>query len=118
MDSSPTRAPLVDSFDRVADDLRVSLTDRCNLRCTYCMPAEGLAWLPREGPVREDEVGGLIRIAVEGRRVAAVGRPGVAGVRLGRGEPLARPGLPGPVAAAATVRPRPTLSLTTNGPVL
>src|SRR5436190_45526 len=47
MKTSPTRAPLVDSFGRVADDLRISVTDRCNFRCTYCMPAEGLAWLPR-----------------------------------------------------------------------
>lgn len=45
---APAAGPLVDTFGRIATDLRVSLTDRCNLRCTYCMPAEGLDWLPGE----------------------------------------------------------------------
>ena len=47
IEGAPTDGPLVDTFGRVATDLRVSLTDRCNLRCTYCMPAEGLDWMPR-----------------------------------------------------------------------
>ena len=56
--------PLVDRFGRVHTDLRVSLTDRCNLRCTYCMPAEGLAWLPRAEVLTDDEVVRLVRIAI------------------------------------------------------
>ncbi|WP_091551756.1 GTP 3',8-cyclase MoaA [Micromonospora pattaloongensis] len=98
---------LVDRYGRVATDLRVSLTDRCNLRCTYCMPAEGLAWLPGPDVLTDDEVGRLIRVAVE--------RLGVTEVRFTGGEPLLRPGLPRIVAAAAALTPRPTLSLTTNG---
>ena len=58
---APTDGPLVDSFGRVATDLRVSLTDRCNLRCTYCMPAEGLDWLPGEQLLRPDELSRLLR---------------------------------------------------------
>ncbi len=55
---------LTDSFGRVATDLRVSLTDRCNLRCTYCMPPEGLDWLPRPALLTDDEVTRLVAIAV------------------------------------------------------
>jgi cyclic pyranopterin phosphate synthase len=98
---------LVDGFGRVATDLRVSLTDRCNLRCTYCMPAEGLAWLPREEQLTDDEVNRLTRIAVE--------RLGVTEIRFTGGEPLIRPGLLGIVEYAARLSPRPTLSVTTNG---
>ncbi len=98
---------LTDSFGRVATDLRVSLTDRCNLRCTYCMPAEGLDWLPRPELLTDDEIIRLVRIAVS--------RLGVTEVRLTGGEPLLRPGLPGLVARAAALRPRPEISLTTNG---
>nr|WP_232234537.1 GTP 3',8-cyclase MoaA [Actinoplanes sp. N902-109] len=98
---------LADRFGRVATDLRVSLTDRCNLRCTYCMPEEGLAWMPREQQLTDDEVGRLIRIAVE--------RLGVTDVRFTGGEPVIRRGLLGIVAAAATLQPRPKLSITTNG---
>src|SRR4051794_38620107 len=98
---------LADGFGRVATDLRVSLTDRCNLRCSYCMPAEGLAWMPREQQLTDDEVGRLIRIAVE--------RLGVTEVRFTGGEPLIRRGLAGIVRAAAVLRPRPRLSVTTNG---
>jgi GTP 3',8-cyclase len=101
-----TRA-LVDRHGRVATDLRVSLTDRCNLRCSYCMPAEGLAWLPSPQVLTDAEVGRLVRVAVE--------RLGVTEVRFTGGEPLLRPGLPGIIAAAAALRPRPQLSLTTNG---
>lgn len=56
---------LLDRFGRVARDLRVSLTDRCNLRCTYCMPAEGLEWLPTEQALNDEEIIRLIRISVE-----------------------------------------------------
>jgi GTP 3',8-cyclase len=98
---------LADRFGRVATDLRVSLTDRCNLRCTYCMPEEGLAWLPREEQLTDDEVGRLIRIGVE--------RLGITEVRFTGGEPLLRRGLAGIVRAAAELSPRPRLMLTTNG---
>ena len=98
---------LVDRFGRVATDLRVSLTDRCNLRCTYCMPAEGLAWLPREEQLTDAEVGRLIRVGVE--------LLGIAEVRFTGGEPLLRRGLLEIVAAAARLAPRPRLMLTTNG---
>jgi cyclic pyranopterin phosphate synthase len=98
---------LVDRFGRVATDLRVSLTDRCNLRCTYCMPAEGLAWMPREEQLTDDEVNRLVRIAVE--------TLGVTEVRFTGGEPLIRRGLVGIVRAAAALAPRPQLSVTTNG---
>ncbi|GAB3766612.1 GTP 3',8-cyclase MoaA [Nocardioides ginsengisegetis] len=79
-----TRA-LEDRYGRVATDLRVSLTDRCNLRCSYCMPAEGLDWLPDETVLSDDEVVRLVRIAVE--------RLGVREVRFTGGEPLVRRGL-------------------------
>ena len=76
---------LVDTFGRVATDLRVSLTDRCNLRCTYCMPAEGLDWLPSPELLTDDEVVRLVRVA---RRAS-----GIREVRFTGGEPLLRPGL-------------------------
>ncbi len=98
---------LADRFGRVATDLRVSLTDRCNLRCTYCMPEEGLAWMPREQELTDDEVNRLIRIAVCDL--------GVTEVRFTGGEPLIRRGLVGIIRAAAALRPRPRLSVTTNG---
>jgi cyclic pyranopterin phosphate synthase len=99
-------APLLDTFGRVATDLRVSLTDRCNLRCSYCMPAEGLDWLPTEEVLTDDEVVRLITIAVE--------RLGVREVRFTGGEPLLRRGLPDIVRRTAALRPRPETSLTTN----
>jgi GTP 3',8-cyclase len=98
---------LADQFGRIATDLRVSLTDRCNLRCTYCMPEEGLAWMPREQQLTDEEVGRLIRIAVE--------HLGVTDVRFTGGEPMIRRGLTGIIAAAAALHPRPRLSITTNG---
>jgi GTP 3',8-cyclase len=103
----PTDGPMVDSFGRVATDLRVSLTDRCNLRCTYCMPAEGLDWLPREQLLRTDELTRLLRIAVT--------RLGITSVRFTGGEPLVAKHLEGVVATTASLRPRPEITLTTNG---
>ncbi|GAA2026821.1 GTP 3',8-cyclase MoaA [Catenulispora yoronensis] len=98
---------LVDTFGRTATDLRVSLTDRCNLRCTYCMPAEGLPWLPKSELLTDDEIVRLVGIAVT--------RLGVDEVRFTGGEPLVRPGVAGLVARVAALRPRPRVSLTTNG---
>lgn len=103
----PDDARLVDSWGRVATDLRVSLTDRCNLRCTYCMPAEGLDWMPAEQALGDDEVVRLVRVAVE--------RLGVREIRFTGGEPLLRRGLEDIVAATAALRPRPEISITTNG---
>ena len=67
--------PLADAFGRVATDLRVSLTDRCNLRCTYCMPEEGLDWLPLESQLSDDEVVRLIRSPWSGWACARSGSP-------------------------------------------
>jgi GTP 3',8-cyclase len=99
--------PLLDSFGRVGTDLRVSLTDRCNLRCSYCMPAEGLDWLPTPEVLTDDEVVRLISIAVL--------RLGVEEVRFTGGEPLIRRGFVDIVARTAALRPRPMISVTTNG---
>ncbi len=102
---------LRDGFGRTARDLRISLTDRCNLRCNYCMPAEGLTWLPTPSVLTDDEVIRLITVAVE--------RLGVRELRFTGGEPLLRGGLAGILAAAAALRTdanvAPELSLTTNG---
>ncbi|MGN9812364.1 GTP 3',8-cyclase MoaA [Micromonospora sp. BQ11] len=103
----PTVGVLVDRYGRVARDLRVSLTDKCNLRCTYCMPAEGLPWLAGPQLLSDDEIIRLIRVAVR--------QLGVTEVRFTGGEPLIRPGLVGIVAAVAALEPRPRISLTTNG---
>jgi GTP 3',8-cyclase len=98
---------LTDSYGRTASDLRVSLTDRCNLRCTYCMPPEGLDWLPQPEVLTDDEMVRLISLAVT--------RLGITEVRFTGGEPLLRRGLPGIVERIAALEPRPEISLTTNG---
>ncbi|MGQ4515838.1 GTP 3',8-cyclase MoaA [Streptomyces sp. DW26H14] len=98
---------LIDTYDRVATDLRVSLTDRCNLRCSYCMPEEGLQWLKKPDLLTDDEIVRLIRVAVT--------TLGITQVRFTGGEPLLRPGLVGIVERVAALEPRPRMSLTTNG---
>ncbi|MEV3985126.1 GTP 3',8-cyclase MoaA [Nonomuraea sp. NPDC049758] len=98
---------LRDSFGRVATDLRVSLTDKCNLRCTYCMPPEGLDWLPKAQLLTADEIVRLVRIGVE--------RLGVTEVRYTGGEPLLRRELVDIVARTTALDPRPQVLLTTNG---
>ena len=103
----PTSGPLVDTFGRVHTDLRVSLTDRCNLRCTYCMPAEGLDWLPSRHLLQPDELIRLMNLGVT--------RLGITDVRFTGGEPLLARHLEDVVAAAASLRPRPEIALTTNG---
>jgi len=97
---------LEDRYGRVATDLRVSLTDKCNLRCSYCMPEEGLDWLANERLLSDDEVVRLIDIAVT--------MLGVREVRFTGGEPLVRRGLVDIVQRSAALEPRPELSLTTN----
>ncbi|WP_432558076.1 GTP 3',8-cyclase MoaA [Granulicoccus sp. GXG6511] len=108
-ESTPLR--LTDSHGRVATDLRISLTDRCNLRCTYCMPAEGLPWLPKDEVLTDGELVRLAGIGVE--------HLGIRTIRLTGGEPLLRAGLEALVAELATLRTpsgdKPGLALTTNG---
>ncbi|AXH98048.1 GTP 3',8-cyclase MoaA [Ornithinimicrobium avium] len=98
--------PLVDSYGRVHKDLRVSVTDRCSLRCTYCMPEQGVPWLPRDTMLSTPE---LLRLAG-----VAVGL-GIEEVRLTGGEPLLRRDLVDVVAGLAALDPAPEISMTTNG---
>jgi GTP 3',8-cyclase len=97
---------LADRFGRVARDLRVSLTDRCNLRCSYCMPPEGLDWLPDETVLTDDEVIRLVRIGIE--------LLGIHEVRFTGGEPLVRRGFVKIVEGVRAVDPNVELSVTTN----
>jgi GTP 3',8-cyclase len=109
METSPTRAPLIDSFDRVADDLRISVTDRCNFRCTYCMPAEGLTWLPRSEILTFEEM----------TRLLGVFRSlGVRSIKVTGGEPTVRADLPTLVAMFRETGPELDISMTTNGTLL
>jgi len=103
--SAPAEGPLVDTYGRVHTDLRISVTDRCNFRCSYCMPAEDMEWLPREEILTYEEI----------ERVARVLHSlGVTAVRLTGGEPLVRADLPVLVEKLAAVG-FDDLSLTTNG---
>jgi cyclic pyranopterin phosphate synthase len=97
---------LPDQFGRVARDLRVSVTDRCNLRCTYCMPAEGLPWLPKPEMLSDEELLRVIGVFVG---------LGVRQVRLTGGEPLLRRSIVEVVAGIAALQPRPQIAMTTNG---
>ncbi|HEY2206780.1 MAG TPA: GTP 3',8-cyclase MoaA [Pseudonocardia sp.] len=106
-DSRPDDPRLVDRFGRVATDLRVSLTDRCNLRCTYCMPAEGLDWTPTAQLLSDEEIVRLVGIGVS--------RLGIEEVRFTGGEPTLRRGLESILSRVSALRPRPDISLTTNG---
>ncbi len=98
---------LIDQHGRVATDLRVSLTDRCNLRCEYCMPAEGLDWLPAEETLTDEELVRLITIGVE--------HLGVRDVRFTGGEPLLRRSLPKIIAETKALPSRPRTAMTSNG---
>jgi GTP 3',8-cyclase len=100
---------LVDSFGRAIKSLRVSVTDKCNFRCRYCMPAEGLEWLPREEVLSFEEIERLVRV------MAAMG---VSEVRLTGGEPLVRRDIEKLVGMVASVPGVEDLSLTTNGVLL
>lgn len=117
--------PLVDGYGRVHRDLRISVTDRCNFRCTYCMPVEGMTWLPRSEVLTFEEIERVARVCVE--------RFGVDSIRLTGGEPTVRAHLPTLVARLAALRvpgdgrdgeagadaARPIdLALTTNGATL
>jgi len=99
----------VDTFGRIADDLRVSVTDRCNFRCTYCMPAEGLAWLPKSEILSFEESTRLLGIFVG---------LGVASIKVTGGEPTVRADLPTLVRMYREVGPELDISITTNGVLL
>jgi len=102
---APAEGPLVDTYGRVHTDLRISVTDRCNFRCSYCMPAEDMAWLPREEILSYEEIERVARV---------LKRLGVSAVRLTGGEPLVRADVPVLVAKLAALG-FDDLSLTTNG---
>jgi GTP 3',8-cyclase len=99
---------LVDSFGRTVRDLRISVTDRCNFRCTYCMPAEGLTWLAREDLLTFEEIETISRVCVT--------RFGFDGIRLTGGEPTVRAHLP--VLVERLARLGVDLAMTTNGTTL
>jgi cyclic pyranopterin phosphate synthase len=96
---------LIDSYGRRISDLRISVTDRCNFRCVYCMPEEGMQWLNRDSILSFDEIERVARVAVD---------LGIEEIRLTGGEPTLRPDLPDLVARVARLPVR-SLSLTTNG---
>jgi len=103
------REPLVDGHGRRIGDLRVSVTDRCNFRCQYCMPAEGLPWLQREHILSFEEIARLVRVLSE---------MGVSDVRLTGGEPLVRRNFPALARMLAELEGVHDLSVTTNGYLL
>src|SRR5438270_3569876 len=105
-----SEAVLRDSFGRVADDLRISVTDRCNFRCIYCMPAEGLRWLAREDILRFQEIPRVAPLFVD--------RYGVRTIRLTGGEPLVRVRIEELVATIKPIDPSLDITMTTNGVLL
>jgi len=105
----PVEGPLIDAFGRVADDLRISVTDRCNFRCTYCMPAEGLRWLPREEILTFEELTRVLALFV---------RLGVRSLKITGGEPTVRADLPTLADMFREVGPDLDISITTNGVLL
>ncbi|TMA24269.1 MAG: GTP 3',8-cyclase MoaA [Deltaproteobacteria bacterium] len=100
------RAPLTDTHGRTVRDLRLSVTDRCNLRCVYCMPAEGMPWLAKQDLLTYEEIARFARVCIE---------CGVDGVRLTGGEPTVRADLPALVRMLHELAPDLDLSITTNG---
>jgi cyclic pyranopterin phosphate synthase len=100
------REPLIDGHGRLIEDLRVSVTDRCNFRCQYCMPAEGLPWLERSEVLTFEEIA---------RLVAVCASMGARDIRLTGGEPLVRRGFPQLAAMLAAIPCVEDLSVTTNG---
>jgi len=105
----PASGPLLDTFGRQADDLRVSVTDRCNFRCTYCMPAEGLQWLPKTELLTFEELTRLVALFV---------RLGVRSLKITGGEPTVRADLPVLARMFREVGPDLDISITTNGLLL
>ena len=107
--TTPPRGPLVDGFGRVADDLRISVTDRCNFRCTYCMPAEGLEWLPKADLLTFEELARLLGVFVS---------LGVRSLKVTGGEPTVRADLPVLMRMFREAGPELDISMTTNGVLL
>ena len=107
--SRPAGLPskLLDRFGRQATDLRLSVTDKCNLRCTYCMPADGLQWLPKEAVMTAAEIQRIVGLGVV--------RLGVRELRITGGEPLVRPDLVDIIAAVRERHQQLPISMTTNG---
>jgi cyclic pyranopterin phosphate synthase len=101
--------PLIDGFGRIGDDLRVSVTDRCNFRCTYCMPEEGLEWLPRDQLLHFEEIRRLVGVFVD---------LGIRSVKITGGEPTVRADLPSLIRMIREVGPALEISMTTNGVLL
>jgi GTP 3',8-cyclase len=106
---APSEGPLIDTFGRVADDLRISVTDRCNFRCTYCMPAEGLRWLPKHELLTFEELTRLLRVFVD---------LGVRSLKITGGEPTVRADLPRLARMFREAGPDLDISITTNGLLL
>ncbi|KTS13812.1 GTP 3',8-cyclase MoaA [Microbacterium testaceum] len=103
---SPRSGGLLDRFGRVATDLRVSVIDKCNLRCTYCMPADGMPWLPQSQLMSADEIRRIVRVAVHSL--------GAEELRITGGEPLVRKDLEHIIAGIRADNPDLPISLTTN----
>jgi len=97
---------LKDSFGRVIDDLRISVTDRCNFRCTYCMPAKGMPWLPKKEILTFEEIIRVTRIGVE---------LGITTIRITGGEPTVRANLEDLIRGLSQIAPNLDLAMTTNG---
>ncbi|MEJ7799728.1 MAG: GTP 3',8-cyclase MoaA [Ilumatobacter sp.] len=106
--TNPAVRDLVDPFNRVVRDLRISVTDRCNFRCTYCMPEEGMQWLPRSEILTFEEIERLARICVE--------RYGFEGIRLTGGEPTVRAHIATLVSKLSALGV--DIAMTTNGATL
>ena len=104
-----TRPPLTDRFGRVATDLRISVTDRCNFRCRYCMPPEGMPWMPKEELLSYEEIQRLTRILVES---------GVRSIKVTGGEPLVRHDVDALVRMIRAIDSELDISITTNGYLL
>ncbi len=107
--TSTARAPLIDEFGRRISDLRISITDRCNFRCRYCMPPQGLAWLPKEDLLTFEEIQRLTHILVQA---------GVRAIKVTGGEPLARPNCAALVRMLRALGDQLDISITTNGYLL
>jgi len=100
---------LRDGFGRSHRSLRISVTDRCNLRCRYCMPAEGMKWLPRDELLTDDEIVRLVRV---------LSAEGMSEIRITGGEPLVRPGLPALIGRISAVEGVREIAMTSNGVLL
>src|ERR1700757_2981213 len=97
---------LIDKFGRVVTKLRVSITDRCNMRCLYCMPAEGLEWTQREEILTFNEITRVVKLSAE---------LGVRKIRITGGEPLLRRGVEDLVHTLSEIPGIQSVSMTTNG---